>query len=166
MIKYTTENIQSAIRRTAQQLVAQRTLNGNTVYIVLLNGGAWFASHFFDCLGDIPNIVYYAKCHSYEGQNRQVLVWDYIPDMQLNGKEVVVLDDICDSGQTATEVVRYLQQYADKVTVITLLKRTTTCLPDDIALHSCITDDSGDFFVGCGMDDNGRCRMQPYISVV
>ena len=165
MIKYNSETIQSAIRLTAQQLVEQGVHTPHTVYIVLLNGGAWFASHFFDCLGNIPNIVYYAKCHSYEGQERQVLVWDYIPDMQLNGKDVVVLDDICDSGQTATEVVRYLQQYADKVTVVTLLKRTTTCLPDDISLHSCLTDDSQDFFVGCGMDDNGFCRMQPYISI-
>ncbi|MBQ7192236.1 MAG: hypothetical protein IJS00_05115 [Paludibacteraceae bacterium] len=164
-IKYSSATINDAIQTMAKQLVANQIVTDQTVFIVLLNGGVWFASHLFDALGDLPNEVYYAKCHSYDGQTRKELMWDYQPQMNITGRDVVVLDDICDSGQTATAVVRALQQSVKSVAVVTLLKRETTHI-NDIPLYSCITDHTDDFFVGCGLDDNGRNRMLPFIGIV
>ncbi len=167
-VKYSEAEVLTAIHSTAKALQQNGIINDQTVYVVLLNGGVWFASHLFDCIGETANEVYYVKCHSYEGAERRELVWDYIPKMDLKGKQVLICDDICDSGQTATEAVRYLKnelQAAD-VQVVTLLSRTSTRLPDDIGLTSSIIDPSDDFFVGCGLDDNHRSRMLPYIGII
>jgi hypoxanthine phosphoribosyltransferase len=165
-IRYSALDIKSAISDTAQRLTKEGVLTSDTVYIVLLNGGVWFASHLFDALQEPSNEVYYISCHSYHGKTRGELKWDYLPELPIQDKDVVVLDDICDSGQTATAVVRYLNKTAKRVSILTLLKRSTTCLDEDIRLYSCITDPTADFFVGCGLDDNGKNRMLPYIGIV
>ena len=166
-VKYSASDVQNAISTTTRELQKQQVLNADVLYVVMLNGGIWFASHVFDCLGAIDNEVCYVKCHSYEGKARHELVLDYLPDVQMKGREVVILDDICDSGQTATALVHYLrEQGASRVSVFTLLSRTTTKIEEDIPLYSCIIDPSADFFVGCGLDDNGHSRLLPYVGVI
>ena len=60
----------------------------------------------------------------------------------------------------------FLQPKAAKVSFFTLLKRSFAVVEDGIELYTCIEDDSHDFFVGCGLDDNGLYRMLPYVGVV
>ena len=166
-VKYTAGQVTEAMDKTVSRLRSEGVLTSETIYIVLMNGGTWFASHVFDRLGEPENAVYYVKLHSYEGQNSGTIHWDYLPEMDLAGRDVVVLDDICDTGNTDKALYANLQSYQPKsVTFFTLLKRTTTTLPSEIQLYSCITDDSADFFVGCGLDDNGHGRLLPYVGVV
>ena len=166
-VKYTASQVAAAITKAVSSLQAEGILAQDTVYIVLMNGGTWFASHVFDRLEEPHNEVYYVKLHSYEGTNSGTIHWDYLPEMDLEGRNVVVLDDICDTGKTDTAFYQYLQTcQPSSVTFFTLLKRTTTRLPEDIPLYACIEDNSADFFVGCGLDDNAHGRLLPYIGIV
>ncbi len=166
-VKYTAAQVSGAMDTAVSRLQEQGILTKDTVYIVLMNGGTWFASHVFDRLGEPQNEVYYVKLHSYDGMSSGDIHWDYLPEMNLTGRDVVVLDDICDTGKTDIALYRYLHSFRPhSVCFFTLLKRTTTSLPEEITLHTCITDDSADFFVGCGLDDNGQGRLLPYIGVV
>lgn len=166
-VKYTAAQVNEAIDKAVSRLQTDGVLSQDTVYIVLMNGGTWFASHVFDRLGEPENEVYYVKIHSYDGRSSGDIHWDYQPRMNLTDCDVVVLDDICDTGKTDMALHRYLQTCRPRsICFFTLLKRTTTSLPDEIRLYSCITDDSADFFVGCGLDDNGRGRQLPYVGVV
>jgi hypoxanthine phosphoribosyltransferase len=166
-VKYTASQVAAAITKAVSSLQAEGILAQDTVYIVLMNGGTWFASHVFDRLEEPHNEVYYVKLHSYEGTNSGTIHWDYLPEMNLEGRNVVVLDDICDTGKTDTAFYQYLQTCRpSSVTFFTLLKRTTTRLPEDIPLYACIEDNSADFFVGCGLDDNAHGRLLPYIGIV
>lgn len=166
-VKYTASQVAAAITKTVSSLQAGGILAQDTVYIVLMNGGTWFASHVFDRLEEPHNEVYYVKLHSYEGTNSSTIHWDYLPEMNLEGRDIVVLDDICDTGKTDTAFYQYLQTCRpSSVTFFTLLKRTTTRLPDNIPLYACIEDKSADFFVGCGLDDNAHGRLLPYIGIV
>lgn len=166
-VKYTAAQVSEAMDKAVTRLQTEGVLTQDAVFIVLMNGGTWFASHVFDRLGEPQNEVYYVKLHSYEGTCSGSIHWDYLPEMHLAGRDVVVLDDICDTGKTDTAFYQYLQTCNPRsVCFFTLLKRTTTRLPEEIVLHACIADDSADFFVGCGLDDNGRGRLLPYIGVV
>ena len=166
-VKYTTAQVNEAMDTTVSRLRNEGVLKSETVYIVLMNGGTWFASHVFDRLGEPMNEVHYVKLHSYDGQSSGDIHWDYLPTMELTGRDVVVLDDICDTGKTDMALYAYLQSLKPQsMAFLTLLKRTSTKLPSEIRLYSCITDDSADFFVGCGLDDNGQGRLLPYVSVV
>lgn len=164
-VKYSEQVVRESIARMADQLRQQGVLADDVVYLVMMNGGTWFASHLFDCLGDMENEVHWIKGHSYNGQERGELKWDYLPKFNVQGKRLVVLDDICDSGATINAIYHYFQGAAAKITFVTLLQRANTQVEKGIDIYSCIMDDSEDFFVGCGLDDNDTGRMLPYVGV-
>ena len=163
-IKYTKEEVSAAIDR----LAAQITPSADTVFLVLMNGGAWFAHELTRRLGDVPLRIEYARLSSYEGKEQGSLCISYMPQIEWRSKDVIVLDDICDTGKTANAVNSYLAPYNPaSMKLITLLSRKGRYhLTEGIEFMSGIEDDSGDFFVGCGLDDNGIARNLPYIGIV
>lgn len=165
-VKYSQSFVAEHIAATVRDLLEQGVINEQTVFLVMLNGGVWFAGHVFDNIPDMLNEVYFIKGHSYNGTSHGELVWDYMPSVNLENRQVVVLDDICDSGNTTTAIYKALRPLTSQITFVTLLRRSTANLPEDICLHSCINDDSDDFFVGCGLDDYDHGRMLPFVGIV
>lgn len=163
-IKYSKELVAQTINR----LAADICITENTRLLVLMNGGAWFAHQLIDRLGDTPLQIEYAKVSSYEGKERGELNIKYMPEIDWQGKEVIVLDDICDSGNTMNCIYSWLQQFSPaSVRFITLIVRKGRCrLNEGVCLTAGIEDMSDDFFVGCGLDDNGKARNLPYIGIV
>ncbi len=161
-IKYDEKTVQAAIDRVYEQI---SPLTENTVFLVLMNGGVWFAHELFRRFHDIPLEVYYAKASSYSGKQQGELNITYMPEVDYIGKHVIVLDDICDSGHTIEAFYNYLKaQNAASISFATLIYRVgASSLSKEIHLVSGIEDASGDFFVGCGLDDNNQARNLPYI---
>ena len=75
--------------------------------------------------------------------------------MDLKGKRVYIIDDICDTGATILEALFMVNsRLAEEVKVVTLLRRK------DVVL---ITDFNGfeindEWVIGYGLDDNGLKR--------
>ena len=163
-IKYSASEVSAAIDR----LAAGVTLTPDTVFLVLMNGGVWFAHELIRRFGHEPVCVEYAKVSSYEGKERGRLNAAYLPQDGWKGKGVIVLDDICDSGNTLNSIYAWLQtKEPASIAFMTLLARKGRYrLEADMQLTAGIEDDSDDFFVGCGLDDNGIARNLPYIGVV
>lgn len=165
-IKYSEETVKQSIRKKAMELKEDGIITDKTVFLVMLNGGAWFASHLFDTLTDVTNEVYFVKAHSYNGSQRTSVEWDLRPSPGIENRDVVVLDDICDSGNTVNAIYQALKPLTSHICVFTLLHRAGSKLDDGVELYSCIEDDSEDFFVGCGLDDYGKSRMLPFIGII
>lgn len=165
-IKYSQSFIKERIAATVRELTESGVINPNTVFLVMLNGGVWFASHLFDEIPDMLNEVYFIKGHSYHGSSRGEFVWDISPEPSLQNRQIVVLDDICDSGHTTNAIYDALCPLTNNVSFITLLRRSSCALKSGVKLHSCIIDESDDFFVGCGLDDYGAGRMLPFVGIV
>lgn len=165
-IKYSQSQVKESIASTARDLIESGVINSQTVFLVMLNGGVWFASHLFDEIPDMLNEVYYIKGHSYSGTEHGELIWDIEPDSSLQNRQIVVLDDICDSGNTTNAIYDALSSLTHDISFVTLLRRTTCVLNPKVRLYSCITDASDDFFVGCGLDDYNSGRMLPYVGVI
>ncbi len=163
-VKYPAEVVQEAIDRIYTQLTP---LPENTIFLVLMNGGVWFAHELFRRFNEEPIAVFYAKVSSYEGKEQGDLNVAYLPTIRFAGANVVVLDDICDTGNTVNAMYQYIAQHQPaSVRFVTLLERvgTSNLLPE-IELISGIQDNSKDFFVGCGLDDNDKGRTLPYVGV-
>lgn len=165
-IKYSETFIRERLQKKVAELKDEGILNDKTIYLVMLSGGVWFASHVFDCIPDMTNEVYFLKGHSYSGKTQGKIEWDYMPNMNLKGRQVVVIDDICDTGNTIHTIYETFKNEVESICFFTLLKRSTCQLDSQIQLYSCITDESDDFFAGCGLDDNNQMRMLPYVVVV
>lgn len=163
-VKYSQELVSETIDRLASMI----ELTDNTRFLVLMNGGAWFAHKLIERLGVVPVEIEYAKVSSYEGQQRGELDIVYISKTGWEGKDIIVLDDICDSGNTTNAIYSWLQQFSPKsVKFFTLLVRKKRYqIEQGVELVAGIEDESDDFFVGCGLDDNGMARNLPYVGVV
>jgi len=164
--KYSRLSVRLSIRQMAKKLQREHLISDDTIFLVMLSGGVWFASKLFDALGDMPNSVYYIKGHSYTNNERGQFIWDMMPDIDLKGREVIIIDDICDSGETLLAIQQLLQaQEVGRLTAVTLLKRCPCQVEQHLTLYSCIADSSKDYFVGCGLDDKGHSRLLRYIGV-
>jgi len=157
--KYTRLRVKIAIRKMARKLRREQLMDDDTVFMVMLSGGVWFSNQLFDALGDIENEVYYIKGHSYKGKNRGEFEWEMLPDVDLSGKKIVILDDICDSGMTLQAAYEKLKPMAKEIMAVTLLKRVPCPIELEMPVYACIEDGTKDFFVGCGLDDNSHGRL-------
>lgn len=88
------------------------------------------------------------------------------PDLDLDGRNVLVIDDITDSGLTLSWLVANLRSRSvASVEVLTLLRK-----PDLVKVEVPIRyvgfDIAPDFVAGYGMDYAQRYRNLPYIAVL
>ncbi len=163
-VKYSEAAVQEAIDRVYAQI---SPLAENTIFLVLMNGGVWFSHELFRRFGRENLTVYYAKVSSYEGKEQGELDITYLPQIRFAGANVIVLDDICDTGNTINCIYQYVTPHQPaSIRFATLLERKgmSNLLPE-IELITGIQDDSKDFFVGCGLDDNDKGRTLPYVGV-
>ena len=125
------------------------------VLVCVLNG----AFHFFSDLTREMSIdceVDFIRLKSYEGQDNSggiTIVKDL--ELDLKGKRVYIVDDICDSGATMLEALFMVNsRMAAEVKVVTLLKRKNGVGMTDF--HGFEIGD--EWVLGYGLDDYGLKR--------
>lgn len=154
----TNEEIQNRVLELAQQISVDHIQSNNAlppVMICLLNG----AIHFFSDLTRSMSInceIDFLRLKSYEGQdNSGGVVCTKELELDLKGKRVYIVDDICDSGATILEaLLKVNSQMPADVKVITLLRRGGGVDMTDY----CGFTIGEQFVVGYGLDNNGTQR--------
>jgi hypoxanthine phosphoribosyltransferase len=102
---------------------------------------------------------------SEDGRRRALVIDDkLLPN--LVGREVLVIDDIFDTGHTLVEVVAQLAKHSPKsIRTAVMLRKTGRCEvaiePDYVAFE--IPDE---FVVGYGLDYDDRFRNLPYVAAL
>lgn len=154
----TKQEIQERVTELAQQISVDHIQSNNAlppVMICLLNG----AIHFFSDLTRNMSInceIDFLRLKSYEGQDNSggvVCLKDL--ELDLKGKRVYIIDDICDSGATILEALfRVNSRMADEVFVVTLLRRGGGVDMTDY----CGFTINEEWVIGYGLDNNGTQR--------
>ena len=86
-------------------------------------------------------------------------------DTDIRGKEVLIVEDIVDTGQTIAGVIRHLKGYLPaSVRICTLLDKPCRRIVDVPVDYVGFTIDD-QFVVGYGMDANGLFRNLSYVGV-
>ena len=78
--------------------------------------------------------------------------------LEVAGRNIVLVDDICDSGRTLAALkAKFLEHGAKEVKTAVLIKRLidSSCFDPD---YYCFEYDGPEWFVGYGMDDHGSFR--------
>jgi hypoxanthine phosphoribosyltransferase len=153
------DEIRQRVQELAEQISTDHQINSKTplppVLICVLNG----AFHFFSDLTRQMSIdceVDFIRLKSYEGQDNSGGI-DRIKDLELDlkGKRVYIIDDICDSGATMLEALFMVNsRMAAEVKVVTLLKRKNGVGMTDF--HGFEIGD--EWVLGYGLDDYGLKR--------
>ncbi len=151
------ETIQKRIKEIAAE-INKEYAGKKTYFIAILNGSFMFASDLFKNL-DIPAELCFIKLASYKGMMSSGNVVTSIGlDDDLFGKDVVIVEDIVDTGKTLHNFLpKLLHMQPKSLKIVTLLhKSEATAFP--LKLDYVGFDIPNKFVVGYGLDYDGLGR--------
>lgn len=151
-------DIQDRVAELAQEISTHHVETGGElppVMICLLNGAYMFYSDLLKNMS-IDSQCEFIRLKSYNGQDNSAGV-EIIKGIEgcLKGRDVYIVDDICDTGATILETLFMVNSHIPRNTyVVTLLKRK-----DGTALTDfCGFEIDDEWVFGYGLDDNGTRR--------
>lgn len=130
----------------------------NVVFVVMMNGGDWFANKIFDHYKYTPLHIEYMSVSSYNGEVRSGLKFNTFPSAEsIKDKHIVILEDIVDSGETMRQVNMWFEsQNIKSIHLCILCKREGTGYTGNIyvdnTLNTPLIIEKDKWIVGCGMD--------------
>ncbi len=162
---FSSEQIADGVKRVAREVQTYFGADEPVTALCLLNGAIWFAADLLRLL-PVNFSLQTIRISSYEGTDSTGrLHWhNALPDCQ--GKRVLVIDDVLDTGLTLQEVCAALRA-GGATTVATAVAITkkgcnkTGTTADFCALHC-----GNKFLVGYGLDYNGNYRNLPYVGYI
>ena len=141
---------------------------GKQVHLIcVLKGGSFFMCELAKRI-NLPLTMDFMSVASYEGTastGHINLKKDL--DEPVEGLDVLVVEDIIDSGRTLSHLIKLLgDRKASSVKLCTLLDKPERRVVKDIKVDYCGFNIPDAFVVGYGLDYNQRYRNLPYIGVV
>ena len=156
------EKIENAIQAVADQVNIDLA-DKNPLFLVVLNGAFMFASELFKRL-TIPCEISFVKLSSYAGTETTNVVRELIGlDHSLDGRHVVVVEDIVDTGHTMRYTLQKLRDLkAVDVRIATLFFKPAN-FQYDYPIDYKGMDIGNEFIVGYGLDYDQQGRNLPDI---
>ncbi len=160
------EEILTRVNTLATEIQGVYSTVTELTIVALLNGCLIFAADLLRRL-TIPTRLESLSVESYRGATHSSGVVTFkqaLPD--LRGREVLVVDDILDTGRTLAAVIDQVRQAgaASIRTCVLLKKRRGRAVNVEADFWGFEIDDL--FVVGYGLDYAGRLRNLPYIAIL
>ncbi|MDO6389996.1 hypoxanthine phosphoribosyltransferase [Pontibacter sp. BT731] len=151
------EEIIARIVMLAEQ-IEQDYAGKNPLFLAVLNGSFMFTADLMKRI-NIPCEISFIRMSSYQdmhstGQVREVLGLTE----NIEGRDVVVIEDIVDTGHTVNALLQQLREKSpSSIEIITLLMKPE-CLQHELDVKYVAKSIPNDFVVGYGLDYNGLGR--------
>ncbi len=163
-ILYSEEEVAKRVRELGEQ-ISNDYKDEEIVLISLLKGGFIFASDLIRRIS-IPTSIDFMTASSYGHSEISSGVVEIIHDIRDNieGKNVIIVDDIIDSGNTMLKVKNYLEtKNPASIKICVMLdkpsRREADISPDYVGFEI-----PNLFILGYGLDYESFCRGIPYIA--
>lgn len=154
--------IQSVLERLAREISA-RLGNRNPLVITVMNGGLVFAGQLLPKLA-FPLECSYVHVRRYgQGTSGGELVWIAGPDESVQGRTVLLLDDILDEGRTLAAICARLAELGAIEVLTAAFALKERGIPPAIAADFVGVRVPDRFVFGFGMDVAGGWRNLPSI---
>lgn len=152
-----TDEIRQAISTVAGQINADYK-GKQPIFLVVLNGAFKFASELISQFeGNCT--VEFVKMSSYDGTESTGDVMTHIAlDFELEDREIIIVEDIVDSGNTIETLVNMIAQGGIANYRIATLFFKPESYTKEYKIHYSGLEISNDFIVGYGLDYNGLGR--------
>ncbi|MBP1619002.1 MAG: hypoxanthine phosphoribosyltransferase [Bacteroidetes bacterium] len=130
----------------------------NPLFVCVLNGAFMFAADLMKRV-DIPSEISFVKLSSYKGTTSTGKLKELIGLQEdIEGRSVVIVEDIVDTGHTMVSVIEQLKQKnPSDVRVATLLYKPNA-LKVELKLEYVAMEIPNDFILGYGLDYDGYGR--------
>ena len=146
-------SIEAAIDKMASQLCVDYQ-NSNPIFLVVMNGGLIFAGKLLPKL-QFPAQIDYCHATRYRGETSGgELVWKAAPQMSLQGRHVLLIDDILDEGYTLKAIEAECEKLgaASVKTVVLIEKHHDRKAEPNMKPDYCALTCPDQYIFGCGMD--------------
>lgn len=141
--------------------------NEPIVMICILKGSIMFFCELSKHLKDIEAEFEFMICSSYEGTKTTGIVRiDKDIDRSIEGKNVLIVEDIIDTGYTLNYVTKLLKdRLPKKLSICTMLDKPQRRMVDvDVDFVGFEIEDK--FVIGYGLDYDQKYRQLPYVAYV
>jgi len=161
-ISISADTINQSIEKLAERINIDYK-GKNPLFIIVLNGAFMFASDLLKMV-TIDCEITFVKLSSYVGTKSTHAVRELIGlDESLEGRSVIIVEDIIDTGITMANTIPKLQHLkAADVKIATLLFKPKA-FQKDFAIDYIGMEIGNDFIVGYGLDYDGLGRNLPDI---
>ena len=157
-VKYISENkINSRILSIANDMNAS-FYNKHPLILCVLNGAVYFTmdlvKHF-----NFKYKIDFIKITSYKDMKRGAITCNNFDFNILNGQDVVIIEDIIDSGKTLEFLIDKIEDYKLKsLSIATLLKKKSINNINNFAIDYCGFEINDKYVIGYGLDINNLFR--------
>lgn len=153
------EALHREIVRVAHE-IKRDLLGQDPLFVCVLNGAFTFAAELMIELDDKCQLSF-AKYSSYKGMaSTGVLTEEIAPDVDMEGRIVVIIEDLVDTGFTLHKVKElYLSRGAKEVKIAVMLSKPGATKVSDLVPDYVGMEIPNDFIVGHGLDYDGHGRM-------
>lgn len=165
-VMYSEEEVSARIKEIADQI--NRDYEGKEVHLIgILRGGSFFMCDLAKRIS-VPVTIDFMSASSYGMSTTSSGVVKIVKDLeeQIVGRNVIVVEDIIDTGRTLSYLLEMLRERGpESLKLCTLLNKPDRRVVDvDIDYNGYTIPD--EFVVGYGLDYAQRYRNLPYIGVV
>ena len=163
----TEEEVNARISEIATRI--NEDYEGKSVHLIcILKGGVFFTCELAKRL-TVPVTLDFMSVSSYGSGTVSSGVVKIVKDLDepLEGKEVLIVEDIIDSGRTLAYLIQVLmQRNPASIRLCTLLDKPERRVKKQVTVdYTCFTIPD-EFVVGYGLDYDQRYRNLPYIGVI
>ena len=161
------EDVESRIREIAQQI--NRDYQDTELHLIcVLKGGVFIMTELTKHL-TMPVTMDFMSVSSYGDDTKSSGIVRILKDLDepLEDKEVMIVEDIIDSGRTLSYLIDVLRRRNPAtLKLCTLLDKPERRVVEDVDVDYCCFEIPDEFVVGCGLDYKQKYRNLPYVGVV
>ena len=156
------------VSRLAQDISAAYPHTDDCLALVVLEGARYFANDLLKQL-PTPMDIEFITASSYSGVNSTGnVVIDKNDSLKekIHGKNILLIDDIYDTGLTLSRILDWLSQCGAKTVQTCVLLEKQINHTKDIKIDFLGTSVEDEFIIGYGLDFDGQYRNLPFIGVL
>ena len=161
------EEVDARIQQVADQI--NKDYAGKEIHLIcVLKGGVFFTCELAKRI-TIPVSLDFMSVSSYGDDTKSSGVVKIVKDLDqpLIGKDVLIVEDIIDSGRTLSYLLKILQdRNPNSIRLRTLLDKPERRVKKDVKVDYCCFNIPDEFVVGYGLDYAQKYRNLPFIGVV
>ena len=166
-VYYSEEVLQSIVERLGKQ-ISEDYKDKNLLLVSVLKGSVLFMSDLMRAI-TVPCKIDFMCVSSYESGTKSTGVVKIVKDLDINlqGYDVLIVEDILDSGRTLSYLKKVLEgRNPRSIRICTLLDKPERRVVSDIIADYSGAEVPDEFVVGYGLDYDEKYRNLPYIGVL
>ena len=165
-VMFTEEEVDKRIRELGEQI--SKDYAGKTVHLIcVLKGGSFYMTELAKRI-TVPVTLDFMSASSYGSSTKSSGVVRIVKDLDepLKDKDVLIVEDIVDSGRTLSYLMKMLGDRGPSSIKLTTLLDKPDRRVTDVKVDYTGFEIPDEFVVGYGLDYDQRYRNLPYIGVV